>query len=191
LQRTRRKQRAAERERFSRTWTMHIRRAIPEDAGAIAAIHVASSHAAYEGLLPEEFLRAFTLERRQATWHQILTTRDGDVWIAQEGDSDVGWICVGPSRDADSEPTTAELRAMYIDPQAWRQGIGRALWAHAELFLRAAHYSRVTLWVFEENARAASFYRSVGFVRDPGHTITRARGGVEAVEVRLQRDLGG
>jgi GNAT superfamily N-acetyltransferase len=170
---------------------IQIRRATPEDAAAIAAIHVSSSRAAYRGILPEEVQLAFTLERREVTWREILGTRDGDVWIAEQDGRVLGWICVGTSRDSDAEATTAELRAMYIEPGSWRRGLGRALWAHAETFLRAKGYSRVTLWVFQDNARALAFYRHVGFVEDAGHAITRDRGGVQLVEIRLRRDFGG
>jgi GNAT superfamily N-acetyltransferase len=116
---------------------MRIRRATSEDAGPIAAIHVSSSRAAYRGLLPEEVHQAFTVEHREKAWREILATGDADVWIADEGGRDVGRICVGTSRDRDAEPSTAEVRAMYIEPDAWRRGIGRALWGQAEASLRA------------------------------------------------------
>ncbi len=65
---------------------MQIRRATPADAGAIAAIHVVSSRTAYKYLLPEEVHQAFTVERRERTWRDIITSGDGDVWIAEEGE---------------------------------------------------------------------------------------------------------
>jgi hypothetical protein len=63
---------------------MQIRRAAVEDARAIAVIHVAASQAAYRGLIPDEHMAAFTVERREAIWLEILTTADADVWIAEE-----------------------------------------------------------------------------------------------------------
>jgi ribosomal protein S18 acetylase RimI-like enzyme len=168
---------------------MQIRPATPEDAGVIAAIHVSSSRAVYDGVVPDETIRAFTVERREASWREILITREADVWIAEYGTRDLGWICVGKSRDPDAEPRTAELWAMYIEPASWRRGIGRALWAHAEGFLRSENYCRVTLWALQDNARALAFYRAVGFAEDPGYAIKRDRGGVELVEIRLRREL--
>jgi hypothetical protein len=92
---------------------MEIRRATPEDAAVIAAIHVSSSRAAYRGILPEEVLNAFPVERREQTWREILTTQDAGVWIGEEAGRGLGWICIGSSRDPDAETATAELRAMY------------------------------------------------------------------------------
>jgi GNAT superfamily N-acetyltransferase len=168
---------------------MRIRQATPEDARSIAVIHVAASLAAYRGLVPDQHLAAFTVERREAIWREILTTGDADVWIAEEDGRGQGWICVGCSRDPDAGPTTAEVRAMYIQPASWRQGIGRALWAEAEAHCRSQEFSTVTLWVFEANTRAVAFYRSLGFTAEPERTITRDRAGVRLTELRLRHDL--
>jgi GNAT superfamily N-acetyltransferase len=169
---------------------MQIRQATAEDARAIAVIHVAASLAAYRGLIPDAVQASFTVERREATWREILSTGDAQVWIAERDGQALGWICVGRSRDTDANATSGEVRAMYIDPQSWRHGIGRALWAEAEAHCRSQGFSTVTLWVFEANTRALAFYRSLGFTVDPGQTITRERGGQPQVEIRMRRKLG-
>src|SRR5688572_20604850 len=122
---------------------MQIRQATPGDAPAIAVIHVDASWAAYRGLLPDAFLSSFTVERREAGWRQSLQAGECQVWIAEEAGRPLGWICVGKSRDDDTGPTTAELWAMYIDPPAWRQGVGRALWHRAAAQLRSAGFEEV------------------------------------------------
>jgi ribosomal protein S18 acetylase RimI-like enzyme len=170
---------------------MLIRRATPDDAHAIAVIHVESSRMAYRGLFPDEILSAYSVERREAVWRQSLQARDGEVWVAEEASHQLGWICVGKSRDPGAAESTGELWAMYIDPPAWRRGIGRALWSEAEAYLRSQGFSSVTLWVLGDNARAMGFYRALGFEEDPGHARTRDRGGARLVELRLRRELGG
>jgi hypothetical protein len=45
-----------------------IRWASFEDARAIAAIHIASWHAAYRGLMPDEVLDALTIAKRERDW---------------------------------------------------------------------------------------------------------------------------
>src|SRR5882757_884193 len=91
-----------------------------------------------------------------------------EVWISEEAGQPVGWLRAGPSRDPGASKATAELWAMYVDPQWWRRGIGRALWAHAEAHLRSAGFSDVSLWVHAGNDGAIAFYGRVGFVEDPG-----------------------
>jgi ribosomal protein S18 acetylase RimI-like enzyme len=170
---------------------VQIRRATPDDAAAIAVIHVESSRAAYRGLMPDEILSCYTIERREAGWRQSLQARDCEVWVAEEASQQLGWICVGRSRDLGADESTGELWAMYVDPPAWRRGIGRALWAEAEAHLRSVGFSRITLWVLGENARAMGFYRAIGFEEDPGHARTHERGGAQLVELRLRRELTG
>ena len=132
---------------------MLIRRATPADAGAIAAIHVVSSRAAYKDLLPEADHQAFTVERRERTWRDIITSGDGDVWIAEEGSAPWGGF-VWARAAIPMPPTTAELRAMYIEPTSWRRGIGRALWAQAQAFLAAGRYARVTVGLQGQRTRS-------------------------------------
>jgi ribosomal protein S18 acetylase RimI-like enzyme len=145
---------------------------------------------AYQGILPDAFLDSFTIDRREENWRRSLLARDSEVWIAENAGRALGWICVGTSRDGDADSNTAELWAMYVDPDSWRRGVGRALWALAEKHLRSERFTRVTLWVLRENVRAVYFYRSIGFVEDPGSAKTIARGGVQFVEVRLRREIG-
>jgi len=165
-----------------------IRRASPDDAHAIADIHVAASRAAYRGLMPEAHLDSFTVERRETTWREILASGDGDTWVAEdEAGRPLGWIHVGSSRDPEAAPTTGELRAMYIEPPSWRRGIGRALWEEAERDLSAHGFTEVTLWVFRDNAGALAFYRQLGFTEDA--EVMRPRAGVPVAELRMRRPL--
>jgi hypothetical protein len=138
---------------------MEIRRGVPDDAGAIAAIHVHASRAAYQGLIPEALQQTFTVERRVTIWRELLTVGDGEIWIAEEAGRPLGWICVGASRDPDADATTGELRAMYVDRGSWRQGIGRARSASGAP--RASRGSRSALGAGAERTRPA-------FLREPG-----------------------
>jgi ribosomal protein S18 acetylase RimI-like enzyme len=170
---------------------MDIRRASLEDVGDIAAIHVRSWQEAYRGIVPEDFLRSLSIERREVAWRDALQSRTSDTWIAEDAGRVLGWINTGSSRDADAGPRTGELWAIYVDPNTWRRGVGRALWREAEAQLRAAGFHRVTLWVLDVNQRALHFYESIGFSVDSGHEKTIERGGATLREIRLRRDLCG
>jgi hypothetical protein len=45
-----------------------IRKATPEDARAIAEVHVKSWRAAYRDLLPQDFLQGLSVDRREQQW---------------------------------------------------------------------------------------------------------------------------
>jgi ribosomal protein S18 acetylase RimI-like enzyme len=55
---------------------MEIRRAILEDAMAIATVHVRSWKAAYPGLIPQRYLDSLHPEDRVEGWQQVLSNSD-------------------------------------------------------------------------------------------------------------------
>ena len=55
-----------------------------------------------------------------------------------------------------SAPEAAELVAIYVDPEHWREGAGNALMEAALAQLAGLPYARRVLWTFEGNAPARS-----------------------------------
>src|SRR4051794_35978623 len=105
-------------------------------------------------------------------------------FVAEEGGRVAGFASVGPSRN---ERGIGELYAIYVDPEAWSTGVGRALILRAEERL-ADDYDEATLWVLEDNPRARSFYEAAGW-RPDGTRKVEHRWGVEAPEVRYRKRL--
>ncbi len=63
-----------------------IRRAVPDDARAIAEINVAGWRAAYRGLMPAEFLASLSVDAREAAWRARLESNEDDpatAWVAE------------------------------------------------------------------------------------------------------------
>ena len=54
--------------------------------------------------------------------------------------------------------------SIYVQPDVYRRGYGRALFTFAVNRLRENGYSKIYLWVLEENRRARSFYEAMGYV---------------------------
>jgi RimJ/RimL family protein N-acetyltransferase len=79
------------------------------------------------------------------------------------------------------------LYALYVTPDHWSTGAGRALTDAVLDGLRAAGYRRVVLWTLTENARARRFYAKAGFAPDGATNVLAALGHIE--EVRYARDL--
>ena len=168
---------------------MVTRRAIPEDSRAIATIHVLAWQAAYQGVVPAQFLASLSVDQREGIWRQTLEQHASGTWVTEEHGIVLGWISAGPSRDTEAPSSTSELWAIYVDPKHWRRGVGQRLWSDTEEELRRAGFSDVTLWVLRDNAAALAFYRSNGFV-DDGIEKTVELGGTGLVEIRLRKGLG-
>ena len=101
----------------------------------------------------------------------------------------LGWISAAASRDADARRPTGEIWAVYIDPNHWGEGVGRALCDAAEQELRRQGFTEATLWVLKDNQRALRFYLSNGFARDACEDRIIQRGGKELREVRLRKQF--
>ena len=155
---------------------MTVRLAEPADAPAVASVHVKSWQAAYRGQIPDEVLDNLDVAERTAMWERASAR--GEVWVALDGDEVVGFICTGPSREADA---TSQLYAIYLLPSAWGTGLAQPL-AEAGL----AGLTDTVVWVLEDNRRARRFYERLGFTVD-GKTREETFGSVVVKELRYRR----
>lgn len=80
-----------------------------------------------------------------------------------------GFAFLGPARvgDIDAEDV-GELYAIYVVPEAWGSGIGRALMARVLVQLREEGFREAILWVLEDNPRTRRFYELAGWHADGG-----------------------
>ncbi len=137
-----------------------VRRARPEDAEALAHLHLDVWDDAYTGLMPQRILD----ERREKTtdrvdrWRAILAGDHSNL-LADGPDGLVGFANAGPGRDNDVD-IDLELWALYVRAGSWGTGVGYALFEET-VGDRAAY-----LWVLAGNDRAIRFYERQGFRRD-------------------------
>jgi GNAT superfamily N-acetyltransferase len=169
-----------------------VRDAEPGDAAGIAEVHVESWRAAYRGLLPQQVLDGLDVSVRTDLWIRIMSRTDparGAVLVAEEDGRIIRLASVGRPRDEDADPArTGELGAIYLRPDAWGRGVGRALMEEAVSRLAAFGYVDATLWVLDTNERARRFYAAAGWVPD-GTVKTEDMGGYSRSEVRYWRPL--
>ncbi len=169
-----------------------FRAAVPADADAIAQVHVASWQIAYRGIVPDDHLDGLD-------WRERSTVRRGQleraadegvrIHVAVKEGALVGFVAAGPERDADrSAPPRAEIYALYLEPAAWDQGIGRDLLSRAIADVPAD--TAVVLWVLEGNARGRAFYERQGFRAD-GARASITLGGKDFPELRYRLQPAG
>ena len=149
-----------------------IRPATSDDAAALATVHVRSWQWAYQGQVPDAYLEQLgqTLPERIAARRTQLERLQPDYrwWVAEHAGEVVGFATTRPSADDDAAPLTAEVLALYLDPEAVEQGIGRTLFEHAVADFRQRGFRQATLWVLESNERARRFYEAAGWAPDGG-----------------------
>jgi ribosomal protein S18 acetylase RimI-like enzyme len=134
-----------------------IRPATPDDAEAVARVHVETWRAAYAHALSAEGLASLSVTQRTELHRRsppVVAEVDGEI---------VGFVSVGPGTDPD---TDGELYAIYVLPEHWGSGVGRALMQAGEERLRELGHEHAILWVLEDNPRARRFYEAAGWTLD-------------------------
>jgi GNAT superfamily N-acetyltransferase len=148
---------------------MNLRPAAPEDAMAVARVHVRAWQVGYRGLMPEDYLAGLRAEERAQRYD--FTASDPArprTLVAVEADTVLGFVTHSPARDEDAAGQ-GEICALYVEPDCWGRGIGRMLAAAARSDLYGLGFRKAVLWVAAGNARAEQFYRSDGWTPDGLH----------------------
>jgi GNAT superfamily N-acetyltransferase len=166
---------------------MKVRLATASDADAITRVQERTWQAAYRHVFPVAELERGGFIQPQRWRDRIARPPAGwTTFVAEREGAVTGFASVGPSRD---ERGIGELYAIYVQPEEWSTGTGRALIERAEEQLRG-RYREATLWVLEDNPRARAFYERAGWSPD-GERKSEERWGVRAPEVRYRKTLRG
>lgn len=145
-----------------------IRKAQLEDAPAIGELNVTVWRAAYRGLVDQAVLDGLSVKRAIAGWRgQLIGGSDrSGIFVTPDEGPVAGYGSFGPSRDDDATSSTGEVLTIYVHPDAWSTGAGRALLMGMEQEMRALGFDEAMLWVLAGNDRAQAFYDRQGWVAD-------------------------
>lgn len=145
-----------------------IRPATPDDAEALAGLHLRVWRAAYADLAPPAAFAALDLDRRLGQWRAALARPlPHRTWLAEAPANapggPLGLVSAGPPSDP-AFGGRGEIRHLYVEPQAQGQGLGRALLRAAAAHLLAEGFPGVALAVVAANQPARAFYARLGGV---------------------------
>jgi len=141
-----------------------LRPARPDDAEAIAALHLAVWRATYCDLAPPAAYRTLgDLALRIVRWRETLADAGGaraTLVVEAEGRL-LGIGHCGPPSEA-IFGARGEVKSLYVDRSVSRRGIGRRLLAGLVEALRDRAYAGMALGVVVGNAQAIAFYDALG-----------------------------
>jgi ribosomal protein S18 acetylase RimI-like enzyme len=137
------------------------------DVRGLVRAHGLAWQEAYDGILPDDILQEVTVdpsEEELDQWEEGLAENREGVLVAVEDDVcgflDMRW------GDADSKAFVGEneagLKAIYVHPDYWGDGVGTALLERG-LDLLPESIQAIRLDVFADNEDARAFYESRGF----------------------------
>ncbi len=171
-----------------------VRIARETDAPAVGLVQATVWRDAYAGVLPEEALEAFEPQAFATAWRHSLASPPEGVYrllAACAGDQVVGFAAIGPSQDPDASPTTGDLSALGVHPQARRVGHGSRLLNAAVDTLRGAGAERLHAWVLATDEDTRAFLVASGLSPDGAfRDRVVSPDGLTAREVRLVADIG-
>jgi GNAT superfamily N-acetyltransferase len=136
-----------------------IRRARPDDAQAIAGVHVASWIETYQGLVPDSYLRNLSVAARQAMWSSAIESRRS-IWVVEKEGRAIGFANGGKNSDGNSV-YPGELHTLYLLRLFHRQGLGRLLFEKVHDELRKLGLFPFVIRVMKGNP-ALDFYMAMG-----------------------------
>jgi len=166
-----------------------IREAVEADATEMGRLHVRAWQAAYRGVMPDEYLDGLRPDDRIEMWRGHLSREDrAPLLVAVSSGAVLGFAVFGSESASEPAPSCGELYAMNVDPDSWRQGVGRLLLRRVMEALTAMGYGEAVLWVVPQNDRARALYESEGWVPD-GAVSTEEIMGVTVTDIRYRTVL--
>lgn len=124
---------------------MDIRRALPADAGCLAALWLRSRKDSVHSIPP-----TVHTDEEVHRWFEAVVLPSCEVWLADGGAEVIALLVLN----------NQWIDQLYVEPTLTGRGIGGTLLQHA-MRLRP---DGLKLWTFQSNRRARRFYEAHGFV---------------------------
>jgi ribosomal protein S18 acetylase RimI-like enzyme len=143
-----------------------IRAARPEDAPAIAQVHVAVWQSTYRRMIEDLTIDDVSVEQREAMWTDILTAyaETHPVFVVEDfGIGICGFGNAGPLRGEAVPGFSGEFKTLYLLPAYQRRGIGRTVLGRLAAALIDRGHSAALAWVLASNP-ACGFFEAMGGV---------------------------
>lgn len=155
----------------------------PQDAQAVADLHLQIWQQAYAPIFGAERLQQLPAAEFHKVWQERLQVGDYQCLGIYKENQLAGFCGWGACSD-----TIAEIYHFYLHPAYWGQGIAEQ--AMEQLLRTISHqaYPEVLLWVLKDNLRAQRFYQKWGF-SPTGAEQQRTRYGLLLHEIQLKRTL--
>ena len=154
------------------------------DEETLAYIQTESWKAGFKDILSADILKRYTqIDKATAMYRRLLEQHIGNGYLLKvEGNPHcIAWWDATRENDM---PDYAELICIHSLQNQWRKGYGSKMMGTVLHDIAHAGYSKLMLWVFEDNTRARKFYESLGFTANG-----KVKTAMEATEVCYEKEL--
>lgn len=151
-----------------------------DDLSIISRVYVESFIDTYKDYIPESFINRL---EKEGWLESVENHKDFFVMFS---DQDV--VGCAEISDGDDGDVSGEIKSIYLLKDYVDQGHGRLLLNAMVKELEERGYSKVFLWVQEDNKRAHKFYEKNGFKRIDAHKNLNL-GGQDFIVVKYELDI--
>lgn len=163
-----------------------IRRVQKGDEHILAHIQTESWRAAFQDIVPDRLLAAYTRQdQATAMYRKLLDGGRGNGYLLEADGAPLCMAYWDKTREPDM-PGYAELICIHSLQSSWGRGHGSKLMDRIFSDVQKAGYAKIMLWVFEKNCRAIEFYKAKGFVA--GGRSRTAFGATEVLYLKTFQD---
>ncbi|MBX9457045.1 MAG: GNAT family N-acetyltransferase [Rhizobium sp.] len=142
------------------TLSIEVRRADPQDAREIAALHRKVWISSYAGLIPHRPL-VHMIERRREDWWRRATRGPSTLLVLDVAGKIAGYATIGANR-IKALKQEGEIYELYLLPEYQGIGLGSYFFRECRAILRALNMTGLVVWCLEDNENAITFYRAMG-----------------------------
>lgn len=154
------------------------------DEETLAYIQIESWKSGFKDILKDEILQNCTqMDKVTAMYRRFLEQDMGNGYLLRVKGKPhcIAWW--GKTRENDM-PGYAELMCIHSLENQWRKGYGSKMMETVLCDITNSGYSKVMLWVFEDNTRARLFYEKHGFI-----TKGKIKPNLEQKEICYEKSL--
>ena len=154
------------------------------DETALAYIQTESWKAGFKNILRTDVLQRCTqIDKVTAMYRRLLEQNIGNGYLLKvEGNPHcIAWWDATREKNM---PGYAELICIHSLQDKWRKGYGSKMMNAVLQDISTAGFSKVMLWVFEDNKRARRFYEAHGFT-----TCGKMKLNMESIEICYEKNL--
>ena len=141
-----------------------FRKAVPEDAPILTETRRRVWDATYRGIYPDEMIDGYDYDRRLERDRKRIEDPEQLVYLAFDGETCVGFLCLGPSTHIAYKDFRFCLNALYFLPPYQGRGLGRRAFAVTAEECRRRGFDKFFCGCNAHNCRARAFYEHMGGV---------------------------
>ena len=164
-----------------------IIRAKKENAHEMALLHAISWEQAYSGIIPENIINDFTIEKREKIFSSAISSNPEEYYIFKVDDNLAGIASLNKSHEKNAPDYIGEIYSIYFHPKYW----GTPATYYGLQFcvdrLKTLGFKTVTIWVLNDNIRAKKFYEKNGFIPDGNYQEMEL--GKKLLEIRYSKNI--